>query len=167
MKLSPHFVLAEFVPHGIGAADVPGEVLENLERLCMTLLEPLRAGLGQPIIITSGWRPEEKNRAVGGVSVSDHTIGKAADFYVPGRDSESWEVCTFGAYHWLRKFKIQEIGQLILEDHRHALGNPKKLWVHVALTGGKHAGANDPNQVLVSFAPGKYETYQQSLEGFA
>lgn len=40
---------------------------------------------GNKIIITSGWRSSNYNRAVGGVPDSQHIQGKAFDFYLPGQ----------------------------------------------------------------------------------
>lgn len=55
-----------------------GEV-ENLNRLCELVLDPLRKSLGEPIFISSGFRCPELNRLVGGVVLSQHINGLAAD----------------------------------------------------------------------------------------
>ena len=88
MKLSEHFTLAEFTISNIAARmgidNTPGElVLENLRRLA-GVLEQVRALLGHPIYITSGYRCEELNRLVGGSQNSKHISGLAADFVCPG-----------------------------------------------------------------------------------
>lgn len=46
------------------------------------MLEGLRAVLGQPITIISGYRSPDYNRKVGGARNSYHTQGKAADIQV-------------------------------------------------------------------------------------
>jgi uncharacterized protein YcbK (DUF882 family) len=83
MKLSPNFDLSEFIsPNDPGK---PGKnEIKNLTRLCVEVLEPLRAELGKPIKITSGWRSKEHNAKIGGAPNSQHTIGIAADIHVPG-----------------------------------------------------------------------------------
>ena len=51
----------------------------NLVYLTAYVLEPLRVAMNEPIPISSGFRCERLNRAVGGVSNSQHTKGQAAD----------------------------------------------------------------------------------------
>ena len=47
----------------------------------------VREALGVPIYNTSGVRCQGHNRAVGGVENSLHLIGKAVDFYAPGKSA--------------------------------------------------------------------------------
>lgn len=165
MKLSPDFMLAEFVR--VPPSEVPVGVIENLERLCVTLLQPVRDAMGLTICIHSGWRAPDHNLAVGGVPTSDHGSGRAADFHVSHGGGQSWEENTFQAFHWLRKNKLSQIGQLIMEDHRIVLKNKDKLWCHVAAVSEKHPGAGDKNQLLVSKMPGSYNTWQEEMDSFA
>lgn len=74
-----HFTFSE-----LGAADAPAVIRANLRRLCEELLDPLRAYLQLPLIVTSGYRSEAHNRRVGGVPGSDHTRGMAVDFFPRG-----------------------------------------------------------------------------------
>ena len=53
--------------------------MENLVRLIDNVLDPLREAYGKPIRVTSGYRSEELNKAVGGSPTSDHRNGCAAD----------------------------------------------------------------------------------------
>ena len=46
-------------------------------------LEELRWLWGRPLVVTSGYRCETHNKAVGGVENSRHTQGTAADIRVP------------------------------------------------------------------------------------
>lgn len=63
-----------------GIPNLPnGEQKENLIALVDNVLDPLRKLWGKPIIVTSGFRCAKLNRAVGGVSKSQHTKGQAAD----------------------------------------------------------------------------------------
>ena len=57
----------------------PYEAVENLRALVDNVLDPAREAMGCPIIINSGYRSEELNAAVGGVSTSQHRKGEAAD----------------------------------------------------------------------------------------
>lgn len=55
------------------------EVIENLQYGCDMVLDPLRRLYGAPIIIGSGYRCKQLNKAVGGVPNSWHQEGNAAD----------------------------------------------------------------------------------------
>lgn len=63
-----------------GIDNTPSEaVVKNLNRLIRDVLDPARRQLGSPIIVNSGYRCPELNRAVGGVRNSYHLYGQAAD----------------------------------------------------------------------------------------
>lgn len=79
-----HFTLAELVKSDTAIAkridNTPTpEAEQNMKRLMMCVLEPARQLLGEPIIVTSGYRCEKLNKAVGGVPTSQHVKGQAAD----------------------------------------------------------------------------------------
>jgi uncharacterized protein YcbK (DUF882 family) len=57
--------------------------LANIRKLASNL-QVLRDTLGAPIVITSGLRSVEQNRAAGGVPRSRHLTGEAADIRVNG-----------------------------------------------------------------------------------
>lgn len=88
MNLSPHFTLDELTHsewaarNGIPNDPGPHE-LANLQRLAR-LLEEVRALLGAPMQISSGYRSRPVNKAVGGAPNSAHMFGCAADFKAPG-----------------------------------------------------------------------------------
>lgn len=83
-NLSEHFSLAELTKTNVKIKNVPNEAqVENLKRLC-GWLEMLRERAGGPIIINSGYRSPEVNKAVGGVATSNHLTGCAADIRVAG-----------------------------------------------------------------------------------
>ena len=90
-KLSDHFTLAEMCKTKANLENVPNEAqVKNLKRLC-GWLEKLRKrwndlyGDGDdPIIINSGFRSPEVNKAVGGVPTSNHTTGCAVDIRCVG-----------------------------------------------------------------------------------
>jgi hypothetical protein len=153
-------MLDEFLPDGMKAEDAPHDVVANVTVLVQTLLQPLRDAMDVPLEIHSGWRPPTANQAAGGVVLSDHLIGAAADFHAGPSDAREWEDMTFAAFDWLREHRTGEFGQLIMEDHRAHYGQPGKLWIHVSLRSAKHDGSeNDPNRLLVSSAPRQYEPW--------
>lgn len=51
----------------------------NMCRLCQLVLDPVREIIKMPIIVTSGYRSQELNKAVGGVRTSQHVLGCAVD----------------------------------------------------------------------------------------
>lgn len=60
----------------------------NAKFLAHEILQPLRNFLGQPIVITSGYRMAEVNKLVGGSPTSQHLVGQAADFTIKGYVSQ-------------------------------------------------------------------------------
>lgn len=62
---------------------------KNLVRLIDTVLDPLRAKLGKPVRVTSGYRPEMLNNAVGGSKTSAHRYGLAADINTGNNASDN------------------------------------------------------------------------------
>ena len=58
------------------------EILRNLQYGVQMVLDPLRRIHQQPIIITSGYRCAQLNKAVGGVANSWHTKGNATDIHI-------------------------------------------------------------------------------------
>jgi len=88
MRLSPNFTLAEMTASQTaerrGLDNTPNATaIANLTRLA-GLLERVRAVIGKPIIITSGYRSPEVNLAIGSTNRSQHPLGCAADFKVHG-----------------------------------------------------------------------------------
>lgn len=83
-NLSRDFKLREFVQsytaERLGLANIPSDiVIQNLERLCILILQPIRDFLCSPIIISSGYRSPALNSAVKGAKHSYHLLGRAAD----------------------------------------------------------------------------------------
>ena len=93
VRLSEHFTLGEMCKTSAKTqnGNIPSHVhIENLKRLC-GWLEQLRRrwnniyGEGNdPIIINSGYRSPEVNKAIGGVVGSNHLTGCAVDIHVYG-----------------------------------------------------------------------------------
>jgi len=55
------------------------KVVENLELLCVNILQPLRDAIRTPVHVNSGYRSLRTNISIGGASRSQHLIGQAAD----------------------------------------------------------------------------------------
>lgn len=79
LQLTRNFKLSEFACN-----DNSEEILLDME--LVNRLQQLRDDIGKPITVHSGYRNEEYNKRVGGVSSSQHLLGKAADISVKGID---------------------------------------------------------------------------------
>jgi hypothetical protein len=89
MNLTPHFTLEELTASETaernGWDNTPNEQeLANLGRLAAFLEQVKEVLAGKPIMISSGLRTKKVNDAVGSKDTSQHRIGCAADFKVPG-----------------------------------------------------------------------------------
>jgi uncharacterized protein YcbK (DUF882 family) len=81
MKLTKDFNRSEFDCND--GSVMPKEVLLNIQKLA-NQLQVLRDCLGVTITVNSGYRSPSYNKKIGGVSNSQHVIGKAADITAKG-----------------------------------------------------------------------------------
>lgn len=84
IKLSKNFTLSEMTSSAtakrLNIDNTPNKnELECLKVLCQTVLQPIRDKRGTAITVTSGYRCEKLNNAVGGSKTSQHRFGQAAD----------------------------------------------------------------------------------------
>lgn len=120
MNLTKNFTLQEMVISStatrLGYDNKPSsEVIRNLRLLCANVLQPLRDVVNRPVVITSGYRSADVNKAIRGAKTSQHLSGQAADLYVPGmRLAEVFDI--------LKKLPHD---QLIMEFGQ---------WIHVSFT---------------------------------
>ena len=121
--MTPHFSLEEFTQSDTASRlnidnRIPDELRENALKT-LQMMERIRFHIDAPITITSGYRCEALNRAVGSKSGSDHTLAFAVDFKAP-RAGTPYEI----AKDLAGVIDVLGIGQLILEFG---------TWVHVSL----------------------------------
>lgn len=70
---------------------IPDEtVRQNIKRLCTTILQPINDATGWKNTISSGYRSEAVNKAVGGVRTSNHRKGCAADCNFYRKSNGKW-----------------------------------------------------------------------------
>lgn len=128
MNLSPHFTLDEMLDSQTATRagfdeqfSPPESIKSNLKSLCENVLEPISQGLHTkfgyhvPIYVSSGYRCERLNEAIGGSKTSDHLKGEAAD--------NSVKVMTVEQYYQFIKGSGIIFDQLIQEYDR---------WVHIS-----------------------------------
>lgn len=123
MKLSAHFTLAELTRSDLaerqGLDNQPGPAeLDALGALCRQVLERIRQGLGQPVLISSGYRSAAVNAAAGGADGSQHRRGEAADFTVA-------QYTVTEVFNWLVFTSGIDFDQAIFEFGQ---------WIHVSHT---------------------------------
>ena len=87
MNLTDHFTLEELTASQTASRrgldnTPPSDILPHLIVLAQGL-ERVRALLGKPMLVSSGYRAPAVNEAVGGSSHSAHCLGYAADFICP------------------------------------------------------------------------------------
>lgn len=69
----------------LGIDNTPSDsIKKNLTLFIEKVLNPIREDWGGPIIVSSGYRCPELNKAVGGVKTSGHMYGFCADLQVKG-----------------------------------------------------------------------------------
>lgn len=123
MKETKYFTLYELLhsetARSKGLDNTPSfDVVDNLNRLVTTILDPVRAVMGVPIKVNSGYRSQAVNKAVGGVKDSQHIQGLAADIVCSDMKRLITVIKNNGKYD-----------QLILE---HCKGSTN-YWVHVSI----------------------------------
>lgn len=96
----------------------PKDVKDNLEHLANNLLDPIRLMWGKPIIVNSGYRSPNLNKAVGGVPNSNHLTGEAADITTGTKQDN------------LKLFEMIKSSNLVWDE---LIDEAKGSWIHVAL----------------------------------
>ena len=143
-KLSDHFTLGEMIKTNAKGIDntPPHAAVLNLKNLCENWLEDLRYSYNQlyclqpgedyessknvePLIINSGFRSEDVNKAVGGAKDSNHLSGCAVDIHCLGIE----QAIRYAAILLdIADGKKQEFDELLIER------SPKgTYWLHFAV----------------------------------
>lgn len=136
MKRIKYFKLSEFInsetAKRLGIDNMPTfEVVDNLNSLAV-YLDGIRAKLGKPILVSSGYRCPMLNKAVGGVVNSQHLKGLAADLVCS--DMESLEKI------------LRETGGFdqLIKEHRKG---SKSFWLHVSVC---NRNGKPRNQIIMN-----------------
>jgi len=142
MNLSKNLTLAEATKSATairrGIDNTPhGEHLDNLFVIANNIFQPIREHFGVPISVTSGYRSEALNKAIGGSKTSQHSKGQALDL-----DADVFGgITNADIFHYIKD--NLDFDQLIWE-----FGNSQEPnWVHVS----DSCGVNNRKEVLVAY----------------
>jgi len=122
-----NFSISELLKTSYNVNNMPTtkNIYDNLLKLIVLVLQPIRDKIGKPMNVSSGYRSPQLNALLPNASkTSQHCLGEACDFTVKGMTPK--ELVTI-----IRKMDI-EWGQLIEEYS----GN--QSWVHISLPNAKH-----------------------------
>ena len=122
-NLSPHFTFQELTVtsktrYKFLNSLLAKDYINNLILLANYILEPARAILNKPLIITSAYRCPGLNKEIGGSATSQHLYGTAADFIITTK-----YISLVSAFIKLKESPFINYGQLILEES----------WLHISL----------------------------------
>lgn len=158
MQLSKNLALAEVTRSESakrkGISNMPTEEhIENFKKLAENVFQPIRDHFGVPIRISSGYRSEALNKAIGGagkmvngkyVASSQHCTGEAIDIDMDGTSITNKQV-----FDYIKE--NLEFDQLIAEFPIN--GNP--AWVHVSF----ESTGKQRKQILVAKKNGSATKY--------
>jgi zinc D-Ala-D-Ala carboxypeptidase len=140
MQLSTNLSLAEVTRSETakrkGISNMPtAEHIENFKKLASNIFQPIREHFGKPIIISSGYRSAELNKAIGGSLSSQHCSGEAIDIDMDGTDITNAQIFYFIKDNLNFDQIIWEFGT-----------NTNPDWVHVSFA----ANRSQRKQILVA-----------------
>jgi zinc D-Ala-D-Ala carboxypeptidase len=140
MQLSNNLLLAEVTRSETakrkGISNMPtAEHIENFKKLAANIFQPIREHFGKPIIISSGYRSAELNKAIGGSLSSQHCSGEAIDIDMDGTDITNAQI-----FYYIKD--NLNFDQIIWEFGTNT--NPD--WVHVSFA----ANRSQRKQILVA-----------------
>jgi|TARA_R110000824_G_scaffold105590_1_gene249828 hypothetical protein len=152
MQLSENFSLAEYSKSNTAVRlDIDNEPLdEHLEsaiNLFENVIQPVRDEFG-PTRITSGYRSEALNEAIGGSATSQHSKGQACDFECDGTDNKE-------VVEWI--IDNVDFDQLILEFYNEE--DPNSGWIHCSFKDEE----SNRNQVLRALKRDGRTVYEHGL----
>jgi hypothetical protein len=140
MQLSTNLSLAEVTRSETakrrGISNMPtAEHIENFKKLAANIFQPIREHFGKPIIISSGYRSAELNKAIGGSLSSQHCSGEAIDIDMDGTDITNAQIFNYIKDNLNFDQMIWEFGTDTNPD-----------WVHVSFA----ANRSQRKQILVA-----------------
>lgn len=143
-KVSKNFYLNELIQSDtalrLGIDNTPNtQQKNNLIASCKYLWQPTRDLLGQPMLISSGYRSPALNDVVGGSDTSAHSLGYAIDFTCP----------KFGSTRKIAEFLVKQFAKKRIKFDQIILEFPDSpsSWIHL---GYKNQNGQQRGQVLTA-----------------
>lgn len=128
LKISQNFYMSELIQSSValrlGIDNTPTpEYQKNLIEATKKLWQPARTLLDKPMLISSGYRSQSLNEAVGGSDSSAHSIGFAIDFTAP----------SFGDTRKIAEFLAKELKRKGIKFDQIILEFPESpsSWIHL------------------------------------
>lgn len=152
-KLSANFIMQEFTRSDTakrkGIDNNPSlEHAEAALELFERIVQPIRDHFGTSIFLSSGYRSQALNKAIGGSQTSQHSKGEAVDIDMDGRKGPQNE----DVFHYIRE--NLPFDQLIWE-----FGDSKRPdWVHVSYK----KGGSQRGQILAAKRNSAGKTYYET-----
>ena len=129
IQLSDHFTLEELVESDYAKKNnienaFTIENVHSLQELVSNLLEPFRLFYGKPIRVTSGFRCEALNKALGGVKTSAH-LNAAADIQPMKMTDANWKEFVECMQRFIKE-KKPKFDEILTETSK------TSKWIHCA-----------------------------------
>lgn len=128
---------------------VPNHLIQNANILASQVFQPIREHFGTPIFISSGYRSDALNKAIGGSTTSAHSFAAAIDI---DQDFRNSLVSNEDIFDFI--LNNLSFDQLIAEIP----SSTGISWVHVGMNKTGMLEDNR-NQVLIYLGKGKYIGY--------
>jgi len=112
--------------------DTPGKnYRDNMKKLLTEIVEPMREHVGQPFIVTSGFRPSKLNSCRGGDSDSQHLSASAVDLHPQNDRTEGFK----RAFEWVTANR-DIVGECIFYGGNPAKGDYSSIHrMHISIPG--------------------------------
>lgn len=128
--LSKNFTLEELIDSltadKYNIKNIPdSQEIENLKKLAINILQPIRDKYNHSISVSSGFRCERLNKIIGGSKTSQHITGSAADI----KCTYTSKAYLFNMIKNMIKDGEIKVGQLIWEYGSKSEPN----WIHISL----------------------------------
>lgn len=129
-----YFAPAEFDSKDAAGQRIPGSGYDVMKYKLVSKLDALRADIGEPIVVESGYRTPERNAQVGGVKASEHMSGEGADIRTKsmamGDLKAAIKLAIVAAHHGFDRIGVDLSGKFIHVGVSATLPTPATWFYH-------------------------------------